>query len=355
MSLSVHIRKKAGDFRLKIDLEHDAGITGILGASGCGKSMTLKCIAGIIKPDEGRIVLNGRVLFDSDQGIDLKPQERNVGYLFQNYALFPNMTAEQNILCGLSKEKNKARKKEKLEEMLAVMELSACRKLYPAQLSGGQQQRTALARILVNEPELLLLDEPFSALDSYLSEQLQTQVRGILDKFGKDVLMVSHSRDEVYYLCGETAVMHQGRILNKASTKKLFADPGSPAAAVLTGCKNIAGAEKTGDYQVYVPDWGIYLNTALPVKDDVCAVGLRAHYFYPEETENVWPVVYSAEREDPFELRLMFRYAQQKPDTPDIWWKLPKDRQPEQMPKQLGIAASDVLLLYPEEKAGDNP
>ncbi len=368
MSLSVHIRKKAGDFRLAIDFEHEDGITGILGASGCGKSMTLKCIAGIIKPDEGRIVLNGRVLFDSQQGINLKPQERNVGYLFQNYALFPNMTVEQNILCGLSKEKNKNIRREKMEQMLAVMELTAYRKQYPHQLSGGQQQRTALARILVNEPELMLLDEPFSALDSYLSEQLQTQVRGILDKFGKDVLMVSHSRDEVYYLCGKTAVMHQGCILNMAPTKQLFADPGSRTAAVLTGCKNIAAAEKSGDYQVYVPDWGIYLDSALPVRDDICAVGLRAHYFYAEgnkeetrseankteKTENLWPVVYAAEREDPFEVRLQFRYAKQKPGTADLWWRIPKDRRPKEMPKQLGIAAADVLLLYPEEKAGGN-
>ncbi len=353
MSLSVHIRKTAGDFRLAIDLEHEEGITGILGASGCGKSMTLKCIAGIIKPDEGRIVLNGRVLFDSERGINLKPQERNVGYLFQNYALFPNMTVEQNLLCGLAKEKNKKRRTEKLEAMLAVMELTAYRKQYPHQLSGGQQQRTALGRILVNEPELLLLDEPFSALDSYLSEQLQTQVRGILEAFEKDVLMVSHSRDEVYYLCGQTAVMHQGQILTMAPTKQVFADPGSPTAAILTGCKNIASAEKTGEYEVYMPDWGIYLKTAVPVRDDVCGVGLRAHHFYAashaERKENIWPVVYSAEREDPFELRLMFRYAQQKSGTSDIWWKMPKDRRPEPMPAQLGIAASDVLLLYPEQ------
>ena len=180
MSLSVHIEKRVGDFHLKINLEHEMGITGILGASGCGKSMTLKCIAGIEKPDKGRIVLNGRVLFDSEKKINLKPQERKVGYLFQNYALFPNMTVEQNILCGLSKEKDKGVKKEKMEAMIKVMDLASCKGLYPHQLSGGQQQRCALARMLVSEPELLLLDEPFSALDAYLREQLQTQVHGIL-------------------------------------------------------------------------------------------------------------------------------------------------------------------------------
>ena len=258
------------------------------------------------------------------------------------------MSVEQNILCGLSKEKDKSVRRVKMEEMLEVMELTACRNLYPHQLSGGQQQRCALARMLVSEPELLLLDEPFSALDSYLREQLQTQVRAILDRFGKDVLMVSHSRDEVYYLCGQVAVMHQGKILNQGKTKEVFADPKSKTAAILTGCKNIADAYKTGDHEVYVPDWGIHLQTKLPVEDNLCAVGLRAHYFNPKARENVYPVVYSNEREDPFELRLLFRYADQKKGTPDIWWRMPKDRKPEAMPGNLGIAASNVLPLYPE-------
>ena len=348
MSLSVHIKKNVGDFCLSVDLEHESGITGILGASGCGKSMTLKCIAGIIKPDTGRIVLNGRVLFDSEKKINLKPQDRNVGYLFQNYALFPNMSVEQNILCGLSKEKNKTLRYKLMEEMLETMELSAYRKLLPHQLSGGQQQRCALARILVSKPELLLLDEPFSALDAYLREQLQTQVRRILDGFGKDVLMVSHSRDEVYYLCGQAAVMNQGRILNYGLTKAVFADPKSKTAAILTGCKNIADACKIGEYEVFVPDWGIHLQTKSLVGDDLCAVGLRAHYFNPKALENLYPVVYSSEREEPFELRLLFRYVTQKEGTADLWWRMPKDRKAESMPQQLGIAPSSVLLLYPE-------
>ena len=122
MSLSVHIKKKLGDFRLSVDLEHPEGITGILGASGCGKSMTLKAVAGIIKPDEGRIVLDGRVLFDSEKRINRKPQEREVGYLFQNYALFPNMTVEKNILCGLRREKDrkKGKNKDKLKRTMII-------------------------------------------------------------------------------------------------------------------------------------------------------------------------------------------------------------------------------------------
>lgn len=349
MSLSVHIRKKLGDFQLAVDLEHPGGITGLLGASGCGKSMTLKAIAGIEKPDAGRIVLDGRVLFDSEKKVNLKPQDRKVGYLFQNYALFPNMTVEKNILCGLSAEKDRGMRKKKMEDMLEKMDLSEQRKLYPAQLSGGQQQRTALARMLVSEPEVLLLDEPFSALDSYLRELLQIQVKDILAGYGKDVLLVSHSRDEVYYLCGRTAVMEKGRILKTDETKKLFADPGSRAGAKLTGCKNIAGARKIGEYEVEVPEWGICLRTGKPVREDVCAVGLRAHYFNPKARENVFPVIYSSEREEPFEMRILFRYAGQKEGTGDLWWRLPKDRNPRIMPEKLGIAPQNVLLLYPEQ------
>ena len=348
MSLSVHIKKKAGDFKISIDFDHEEGITGLLGASGCGKSMTLKCIAGIMKPDEGRIVLNGRVLFDSEKNINIRPQERNVGYLFQNYALFPNMTVEQNIFCGLSKVKSKAVRREKAEHMMEMMEITSCRKLYPYQLSGGQQQRCALARILVSEPELLLLDEPFSALDAYLREQLQTQVRAILERFGKDTIMVSHSRDEIYYLCNQVAVMNCGTILNYGKTKSVFADPKSKTAAILTGCKNIAAAYKTGENEVYVPDWGVTLQTKVTVRDDLCGVGLRAHYFNPKARENSFPVTFVNEREDPFELRLLFRYENQKQGTPDIWWRMPKDRRPDGIPKELGIAPTNVLLLYPE-------
>lgn len=146
--------------------------------------------------------------------------------------------------------------------------------------------------------------------------------------------------------------MHQGRILNHGKTKAVFADPKSKTAAILTGCKNIADAYKTGEYEVFVPDWGIHLQTRVLVGDNLCAVGLRAHYFHTKARENLYPVVYSSEREDPFELRLMFRYAEQKKGTPDIWWRMPKDRKPEEMPSRLGISPSNVLLLYPESGQG---
>lgn len=222
MSLLVDVSKDYGTFCLEAHLEQEQGILGLLGASGSGKSLTLKFISGILTPDHGRIVLNDRVLFDSEKNINLPPQKRNVGYLFQNYALFPNMTVEKNILCGLHREKEKARKQQKLRETAELLQIQELLGKYPAQLSGGQQQRTALARILVSEPELLLLDEPFSALDSQLKEQLQFQVRKILEGFEKESLLVSHSKEEICYFCNQAAIMENGKILNYGRTKELF-------------------------------------------------------------------------------------------------------------------------------------
>ena len=157
MSLSVDIEKKLGAFHLRSQFEAPDETMALLGASGCGKSMTLKCIAGIVTPDRGRIVLGGRVLFDSEKKINLPPQQRRVGYLFQQYGLFPNMSVEQNILCGI-RSGDKAEKRRVLAEKIRMFRLEGLEKKHPAQLSGGQQQRVALARILCSEPEAILLD-----------------------------------------------------------------------------------------------------------------------------------------------------------------------------------------------------
>ena len=170
MGLLVDIRKDFGPFRLNVNFEAGEGVTGLLGASGCGKSVTLRCIAGVERPDSGHIELNGRVLFDSKRRIDLSPQRRRVGCLFQNYALFPNMTVAANIAAGV---RERGKRRAETERRMASFRLEECRGKYPRQLSGGQQQRAALARILASRPEALLLDEPFSALDSYLKGQIE--------------------------------------------------------------------------------------------------------------------------------------------------------------------------------------
>lgn len=259
MSLCVDIEKKLGAFRLRAQFEAQDGTTALLGASGCGKSVTLKCIAGIMTPDCGRIVLGNRVLFDSEKKIDLPPQQRRVGYLFQQYALFPNMTVEQNILCGIRRE-HKAQKKELLAEKIRMFRLEGLEKKHPAQISGGQQQRVALARILSSEPEAILLDEPFSALDSYLKWNLELELADLLALFGGPVLWVSHDLDECYRNCGSVCVMEDGKTGAVTGMDEMIRHPESVSAARLAGCKNfLAAVEKNG--AVYLPEWGM----ALPV------------------------------------------------------------------------------------------
>ena len=346
MSLHVDIRKRLGSFTLDVRFSAENGITSLLGASGCGKSMTLKCIAGIEKPDEGRIELDGTVLFDSAQKINLPPQKRRVGYLFQNYALFPNMSVRQNILCGLNREKDRGAKERRLREMLRMMQLEGLEDRKPAQLSGGQQQRAALARILVNDPQILLLDEPFSALDGHLRDSLKVEMRDLLERFGREVLMVTHDRNEAYNMSREIAVMDSGRLLTIKPTKALFADPGSVQAAILTGCKNIVKASRVDEHTVEIPEWGVRMETKDTVKEGLCAVGVRAHYFNPNAAQNRFPVRFIEEMEEPFETILQFRYINQREESPSIWWRLPKEKRPRDFPAQLGVAAANILLLY---------
>ncbi len=349
MSLEVRIEKRLGNFLLKTEFVSKGEPTALLGASGCGKSLTLRCIAGIVRPDSGRIVLNGRVLFDSDLKIDLPPQKRKVGYLFQNYALFGNMTVEQNIACGIHTEKNRKVKKELVAAMIECMQLTGLEKYKPHQLSGGQQQRVALARILIGKPEIMLLDEPFSALDSYLRDQLLTEVKRLLEGFGQEVILVTHSRDEAYTMCSKLLVMENGKICDEGDTKKVFANPQSIPAAVLTGCKNIYMASAVGETTVEIVDLGVIMETGRLVKPDLCAVGIRAHYFNPKAKTNVFPVVLEEEVESPFEWTIKFRYENQKESTPPVWWRVTKDKKMQEFPKELGIAPANLLLLYPYE------
>jgi len=205
--LSVGIKKTLGKFHLSVSFEVESGVTGILGASGCGKSLTLRCIAGIDKPDKGVITINGQALFDSEKHINLPPQKRRVGYLFQNYALFPNMTVKKNILCGLRGEKDPVRRRMDLELAVKLLQLEGLENHRPHQLSGGQAQRVALARILVNRPRLLMLDEPFSAIDSDLRGYLQIEMKRLLDQYDGMVLLVTHDRNEAYHLCDRIIAM----------------------------------------------------------------------------------------------------------------------------------------------------
>ena len=192
MSLSVDIEKKLGAFHLRSQFEAPDETMALLGASGCGKSMTLKCIAGIVTPDRGRIVLGGRVLFDSEKKINLPPQQRRVGYLFQQYGLFPNMSVEQNILCGI-RSGDKAEKRRVLAEKIRMFRLEGLEKKHPAQLSGGQQQRVAIARALAKNPKLLLCDEPTGALDYVTGKQILKLLQDTCRQKGVTVVVITHN------------------------------------------------------------------------------------------------------------------------------------------------------------------
>jgi len=346
MSLIIDIKKRLGSFHLDVSLESGGGVSGLLGASGSGKSMTLMCIAGIVKPDSGKIILNGVTLFDSERHINLTPQQRHTGYLFQNYALFPNMTVRQNIQCGLHNEKTKAKKEYALYEMIELMQLRGLEKSKPPELSGGQQQRVALARILAGNPSLLMLDEPFSALDSHLREQVQAETQGLLRKYGKESFLVTHSRDEAFGMCDSIALIDSGKVIVYKETKELFASPESRQAAILTGCKNVAGAKKAGECSVYVPEWNVQLTTAEPVRDDLCAIGIRAHHFDPEATQNLHPIRIIDKTESPFEHKIQFRYENQPEASQNIWWLTQKRKGTEHSPPALGVAPDDIMLLY---------
>ena len=287
MSLKVDITKRLGDFTLKVAFETDGEILALLGASGCGKSMTLKCIAGVEKPDAGHIELDERVLFDSGQRIDLPPQKRRVGYLFQQYALFPNMTVRQNIAAG-ARHLPRAERRGRVDELIARMRLAGLEDKRPAQLSGGQQQRTALARILASEPEALLLDEPFSALDGYLKWQVELELADLLRDFPGSVVWVSHDRSEVYRNCASVCVLSAGRSEGQTSVAELFRAPETKTSCLLSGCKNFSRIERIDDAHVRAVDWGAELRVPA-VPDGAALLGIRAHYIRPaaEEGENV--------------------------------------------------------------------
>ena len=315
--LKVNVRKKLKEFDLDVNFELKKRRLGILGPSGCGKSMTLKSIAGIIDPDDGIVSLdNGEetVYFDSNNKINLKPQKRNVGYLFQNYALFPNMTVEENIACGLSKDDD-----EKIvSEMIKRFHLGGLEKRYPRQLSGGQQQRVALARILAYGPDVILLDEPFSAMDTFLKEQLRIELINSLKDFDGFSIMVTHDRDEAFQFCDELIVLDKGKIIAKGDTYDIFENPGKVQVARLTGCKNISKIEIIDEYHLKSLDWGVTFEVSEKISPRITHIGIRAHGFHAAEKDdvNVLDTANSTLLEMPFEWEITLANG--------LWWKYDK-------------------------------
>lgn len=241
----LHARLKKGyaQFDLDVEFKIGPGIIGILGPSGSGKSLTLQAVAGLKHPDEGFIQINDRVLLDTSNKIRTKTKYRKVGYMFQNYALFPHLTVKQNMAFGL-KGMPKSVKEQKIRSFLKKIKLDGYENRYPEELSGGEQQRVAFARTLITEPDCLLLDEPFSALDSNTKQFLIDEFLSIIkENFHGIVLFVTHHLEEVNQLCDHLILYKDGKILQEGTKEEVLSKPVSVEAAKIVGCKNILKIE----------------------------------------------------------------------------------------------------------------
>ncbi len=274
--LCLSIFKPLSSFALDVSFDIGPEVLGILGASGSGKSMTLRCIAGLETPRSGKIAVNGRVLFDSGQGINVPSKDRRIGFLFQNYALFPHLTVAQNIAFGLQ-HLSESEQQLRVKEQLISVQMSGLENRYPHELSGGQQQRVALARAIAPSPELLLLDEPFSALDTHLRSQLERELMQTLANYRGITLFVSHNLEEVYRVCKNLLVLAEGRPIAFDTKENIFDRPGNFTVAQLTGCKNFSAAKSSSVTLVEAIDWGCTLTVVEPIPKSLVSVGIRAH------------------------------------------------------------------------------
>ena len=340
--LSVAIQKSLGDFCLDLAFTAGPGCLAILGASGCGKSMTLRAIAGIVTPDRGRIALNGRALFDSGARVDLPPRARRVGYLFQGCALFPNMTVAENIAAGL-RGRERGQRAETVARLVARLRLEGLEGRCPARLSGGQRQRVALARCLACGPEAMLLDEPFSALDTCLREELLPQLRELLKEYDGASVLVTHSREEAFLLGQRLMVLDNGRVSAYGETREIFRSPGTVQAARLTGCRNLAAARMAGPGLAEVPEWGVTLRVAEPFPPGFRYIAIRGEDLRPagEGEQNAIPLWEPEVLERPGGSEV--RFAPGPGKTARLWWE--PGRPPEPLPRALSADPERVLPL----------
>lgn len=345
MKLWVDIEKRLPGFHLQVQFAADAEATALLGASGCGKSMTLRCIAGVERPDKGRICLGDRVLFDSEAGIDLPPQQRRVGLLFQSYALFPHMTLEQNVACGLRQDKtlSKAERAARCAAMIQKLGLSG-RKTLPGSCPAGSSSGRHWPASWWDSPEALLLDEPFSALDSFLREEVEAQLAALLAEFDRPALLVTHNRDEAYRLCPRTGGVGKGPGAAQRpppGRSLLTPRPWPPPAyrvqehpALRPACGTYRGAG----------GWGGALRWEKAVPEHCRFVGVRAHDLRRPlpGAENLVPVRPGQVSEDPFDWNLD---CTSPAGVGHLWWKVSKGTLIEPCPPLPGYAGRYRHLL----------
>ncbi len=378
MSLSVDITKKLHDFTLDIAFEAGDETLGFLGASGCGKSLTLRCIAGIEMPDEGKIVVNGTTFFDKAAGkkphVNLSAQERKTALLFQNYQLFPNLTVAANVAAGLSPKTPKLEIDQQVRRQLQRFGLLGLEHRYPAQLSGGQQQRVALARMLAAHPGILMLDEPFSALDAHLKSELEQNLLALFEQYEGTILYISHDIDEAYRFCDRIAVVNDGHIDELAPKHEVINNPQSLAAIRLSGCKNTTPAIYVDDHHVRLPQWGVTFYSEHTVPADVAWLGIRAYYIkrvfndeasYDESTmpKNVFRMRCDRVSDSRFERAVMVAFLDASHDDGSAWndyvddesmrffkthvrWNVDKHMVPHDMLPQVG---DEIALSFPPD------
>jgi molybdate transport system permease protein len=314
MSLEVAIEKQLPGFQLAVEFAANGLPLGLLGPSGSGKSLTLRAIAGLETPDRGRIVLHGRVLFDSALKIDVPARLRRIGLLFQQYALFPHLTVAENIAFGLRGLPERERAS-RVEQQLAAAHLGGVENRYPRALSGGEQQRVALARALAVEPAALLLDEPFSALDTHLRSALERQLRETLGIYRGSILFVTHNIEEAYRVCGEIVVLARGGVAARGPKEEIFRHPPTLEVARLTGCKNFSRARVGAGGFIEAQDWGVTLRVTQTLAKPHEHVAIRAHHIRvhgagenaAEGRENVFPCWLASITETPFRVTLDLR------------------------------------------------
>ncbi|HOV14022.1 MAG TPA: ABC transporter ATP-binding protein [Spirochaetota bacterium] len=280
--LEVDVKKKFDTFFLQVSFQAQKGVLGILGSSGCGKSMTLKIVSGLIKPDFGYIRLNGLDLFNAEKKINLSPRKRKIGYVFQNWALFPHLTVIENIEYGLNILPKKDRTKRALE-FIEKIHLVGLENKYPKDLSGGQQQRVALARTLITEPDLLLLDEPFSALDAHIKDALEKELLAIIkNNYSGITIIVTHDVEEAFRLSDNIMILENGSLLHYGTKNEIIQNPVSVSSAKLTSCKNIFEADILSDdnnFQIIkIGELTLRLLKKREFAIDEVKVGIRAHH-----------------------------------------------------------------------------
>lgn len=323
MPLEVDIAKKLREFTLEAAFVSADKPLGILGPSGAGKTMLLRCIAGLERPDLGRIVLNGRVLFDQEKRIDLPARERRVGLLFQQYALFPHRTVAENISFAMVKLSPPERQK-LLASLIDRTHISGLERRYPHEVSGGEQQRTALARALAIEPQALLLDEPLSALDTHLRSQIEQLLQETFAAYERPSLLVTHNIEEAYRLGERLMVISRGRLVAFGDKEKLFRHPPTVEVAQLTGCKNISRARAASEGFIEALDWGCQLRVSESIPQYPFRVGIRAHHVdFVEEKhslaaeENIFPCWLAGSSETPFRVTLFLSVNRPPRSNPD--------------------------------------